>query len=215
MRELKHIGRIKSTNKKCLVAYRTLPGDAYNCLIIPTENLPDAYHDALINLVENNTGQTAYEFAEALSRTNFPDGSIMLSALHTQGRLVKIGTNQIEMTPQPATSILLSELNQIISEQRGIAVDELALQPLNGNDTNVIPQPEVIKEDLTTLMSLTPEEQATKLRADVFRLEQELIKMREVADLLFPIPEAPAQETVSDTVVKKTTTQTVGKKAKV
>ena len=215
MRELKHIGRIKSTNKKCLVAYRTLPGDAYNCLIIPTENLPDAYHDALINLVENNTGQTAYEFAEALSRTNFPDGSIMLSALHAQGRLVKIGTNQIEMTPQPATSILLSELNQIISEQRGIAVDELALQPLNGNDTNVIPQPEVIKEDLTTLMSLTPEEQATKLRADVFRLEQELIKMREVADLLFPIPEAPAQETVSDTVVKKTTTQTVGKKAKV
>jgi len=215
MRELKHIGRIKSTNKKCLVAYRTLPGDAYNCLIIPTENLPDAYHDALINLVENNTGQTAYEFAEALSRTNFPDGSIMLSALHTQGRLVKIGTNQIEMTPQPATSILLSELNQIISEQRGIAVDELALQPLNGNDTNVIPQPEVIKEDLTTLMSLTPEEQATKLRADVFRLEQELIKMREVADLLFPIPEAPAQETVSDTVVKKPTTQTVGKKAKV
>ena len=39
--ELKHVGRVKATNKKCLVAYRTRPGDAHHCLIIPTENLPD------------------------------------------------------------------------------------------------------------------------------------------------------------------------------
>jgi len=50
--ELKHIGRVKATNKKCVVAYRTLPGDAYSCLIVPTENMPDIFHDALINLVE-------------------------------------------------------------------------------------------------------------------------------------------------------------------
>lgn len=127
--ELKHVGRVIASGKKCLVAYRTLPGDAYSCLIVPTENLPDSYHDALINLVESNAGQAAHEFAEALDRTQFPDGSRMLPALHSQGRLVKIPTNQVEMLPTNSASILLSELNQIIADQRGIAVDELAIQP--------------------------------------------------------------------------------------
>ena len=53
----------------------------------------------------------------------------MLPALHTQGRLVKIPTSQVEMMPTNSTSIILSELNQIIADQRGIAVDELSIQP--------------------------------------------------------------------------------------
>ena len=51
MQNLKHVGRIKSTKKKVLVAYRTLPGDAYYCLVVPTESLDDSYHNAIINLV--------------------------------------------------------------------------------------------------------------------------------------------------------------------
>jgi hypothetical protein len=125
MQSLKHIGRVKATGKKVLVAYRTLPGDAYSALVVPTENLPDDMHNAIINLVESPAAQEAYEFAEALDRTQFPDGSRMLPALHMQQRLVKIGTDQIEMTPTIGVSILLSELNQIISEQKGIAIDDL------------------------------------------------------------------------------------------
>jgi hypothetical protein len=99
--------------------------------------LPDSYHDAIINLVESNAGQTAYEFAEAMTRMTFPDGSIMLAALHTQGRLVKVPTNQIEMTPTTQTSILLSELNQIIAEQRGVTVGDLALRSTSAQKTEV------------------------------------------------------------------------------
>jgi len=128
MAELKHVGRVKATNKKCLVAYRSLPGDAYNCLIIPTENMPDIYHDALINLVESGAGQSSYELAEALDRTQFPDGSRMLPWLHVNNRLIKAPTNAIEMTPTVQYSLLLSELNQIIAEQRGVPIDQLALQ---------------------------------------------------------------------------------------
>ena len=122
--ELKHVGRVKATNKKCLIAYRTLPGEAHYCLIVPTENLPDIYHDALINLVESNAGQESYEFAEAMDRTQFPDGSRMLPALHATGRLIKVATGAIEMTPTTGYSLLLSELNQVIAEQRGVSVDE-------------------------------------------------------------------------------------------
>jgi hypothetical protein len=137
MQQLKHVGRIKASGKKVLVAYRTLPGDAYSALVVPTENLPDEMHNAIINLVESATAQEAYEFAEALDRTQFPDGSRMLPHLHSTGRLVKVGTDQVEMMPTLSTSILLSELNQIIAEQRGIAVDGLCISPSSNDKTEI------------------------------------------------------------------------------
>ena len=128
MENIKHVGRIIKTGRKCVVAYRTLPGDAYHCLVVATENLTPDQHDALIKLVESPAGQDAYEFAEAMSRARFPDGSTMLAALHTQGRLVKVPTDAVEMTPSVSVAIVLAELNQIIAEQQGVAVDELALK---------------------------------------------------------------------------------------
>jgi len=140
MLDLKHVGKIKASGRKCLVAFRTLPGDAYSCLVIPTENLRDDQHDSLIQLVESASGQTAHEFADALSRAKFPDGSTMLPALHTQGKLIKIPTDQVEMTPNFNSSIALSELNSIIAEQRGIAIDELSVS----NDTTSKKDVEVV-----------------------------------------------------------------------
>jgi hypothetical protein len=128
MSDVKHVGRVRSTGKKCIVVFRTLPGDAYNCLIAPTENLPDSYHDAIINLVESSGGQSSNEFGEVMARSNFPDGSIMLAALHTQGRLIKVSTDQIDMIPNSTTRVQLSELNQIIAEQQGVSVDALSLK---------------------------------------------------------------------------------------
>lgn len=137
MQALKHVGRIKASNKKVLVAYRTLPGDAYSCLVVPTENLPDEMHNAIINLVESPAAQEAYEFAEALDRTQFPDGSRMLPNLHSTRRLIKVATSEVEMIPTPGASILLSELNQIIAEQRGIAVDDLCIKPSSSEKAEV------------------------------------------------------------------------------
>jgi hypothetical protein len=128
MSDVKHVGRVRSTGKKCIVVFRTLPGDAYNCLIAPTENLPDSYHDAMINLVESSGGQSSNEFGEVMARSTFPDGSIMLAALHTQGRLIKVSTDQIDMIPNSTTRVQLSELNQIIAEQNGVSVDALSLK---------------------------------------------------------------------------------------
>ena len=193
--ELKHVGRVIATGKKCLIAYRTLPGDAYSCLVVPTENLPDSYHDALINLVESNAGQSADEFAEALDRTQFPDGSRMLPALHAQGRLVKVPTNQVEVLPTNSTSIILSELNQIIADQQGIAVDELSIKsskevektevksdPIKTTSASVN-EPEVLE---TIVEDLSPELQAKKYRSDADRLAKEAAKFRRLAEELVP-----------------------------
>ena len=201
--EIKHVGRVKNTRKKCIVAYRTLPGDAYNCLIVPTESLPDSYHDAIINLVESGAGQSSYEFAEAMARTNFPDGSIMLSALHTQGRLVKVSTSEIEMTPSTQSSILLSELNQLISEQRGVSVDQLAIRPstLEKKKELAIELPDSEKESANTGRSETPavatpetfdspESEAKFYRSKADALAKEAAAMRRKAEELVPTKKA-------------------------
>lgn len=128
MVDLKHVGRYVKSGRKCLVAYRTLPGEADSCLVIQTESLPDDQHNALINLVESPAAQSANEFAEVLARTNFPDGSIMLAKLHVDGKLSKVPTDQIEMIPNFQTTVLLSELNSMIAAQLNIAIDDLAIK---------------------------------------------------------------------------------------
>lgn len=210
MVNLKHVGRIKATGKKCLVAFRTLPGDSYNCLVIPTENLEDEKHDALIRLVESASGQTANEFAEALARAKFPDGSTMLPNLHATRRLLKVPTDQIEMTPNFTTSIVLAELNQIIAQQKGVAVDDLALRddPAKTADAEVVEVAQV--KDLTKTTSTdnvarttsasineaeqplavptgTVEDQARFYRSQADKLSKQAAEMRRRAEELVPI----------------------------
>lgn len=199
--ELKHVGRVIANGRKCLIAYRTLPGDAYNCLIIPTENLKDDQHDAIINLVGSPSGQDTYEFAEVLARSRFPDGSIMLSRLHAEGRLVKVPTDAIEMTPTTQARIKLSELNQIIAEQRGISVQDLALQSPNADklkDGKVEVQ-EVTKEvkDISPPKgeeSMTTEERAAAKRSEADRLYKEAAKLRKEAEELSPTKKKAKEE---------------------
>jgi len=202
MQSLKHVGRMKTTGKKVLVAYRTLPGDAYSALVIPTENMPDQLHNAIINLVESPAAQESYEFAEALDRTQFPDGSRMLPNLHQNGRLIKVDTSQVEMTPTIGVSILLSELNQIIAEQRGIAVDGLSISPRE-NDTAIDREIPAVPDDVakTTSTSVTenapvvapagtPEDQAKFYRSQADKLAKEAAAMRRLAEELVPTKKA-------------------------
>ena len=202
MAELKHVGRVISTGKKCIVAYRTLPGDAYNCLVVPTENLPDSYHDALINLVESNAGQTAYEFAEAMARSNFPDGSVMLPALHSQQRLLKVSTDQVEMLPTTAFSIKLSELNQVIAEQRGTTVDDLSLKSSLNEQPYPLTEKAKADELKSALVELsTPEQKAKHYRSEADRLSKEAAALRRQAEDLVPTAKKAKTEAVAEEVV--------------
>lgn len=189
--EIKHVGRLISTRRKCLVAYRTLPGESNSCLVISTENLPDAYHDSLINLVESPAGQAAYEFAEALDRMTFPDGSRMLPALHTQGRLVKVPTNQVEMIPNSSVSILLSELNQLIAEQRGVTVDDLALinSPSDKpevKETKKVADTKSVSEESVPTSFDSPESEAKFYRSQADKLAKQAAEFRRKAEELAP-----------------------------
>jgi len=205
MVDLKHVGRIAASGRKCLVAYRTLPGEANSCLVVQTENLPDEQHNALINLVESPSGQESNEFAEVLARSHFPDGSIMLAALHSQGKLTKLATDQVEMVPNFSTSISLAELNSIIAQQMNVAIDDLAIKPTNGKvDSNVeIKEVATVNEmpaevaDIgkTTSASVnetapvtfeSPEAEAKFYRSQADKLAKDAAAMRRKAEELSP-----------------------------
>ena len=123
----KHVGKMKNNNAKVAVVYRTLPGDAFNALVVGTSQLQESYHDSLMSLIQSETGQSANELAEILAVRKFPDGSNMLQSLHVKGFLRKVPTDSVMMTPTPTDSVSLDELNLIIAQQKGVALDELAL----------------------------------------------------------------------------------------
>jgi hypothetical protein len=122
---LKHIGRTKNTGVKLLVVFRTLPGESNMTLVLPVANLPDSYHDSIMTLVETEQAQDAFEFGEIMFTRTFPDGRPMLQALQADGRLQKIPTDTVIMTPTTQDTIDLSQLNILIAEQKNCAVDDL------------------------------------------------------------------------------------------
>lgn len=202
MADLKHVGRLLTTGRKVLVAFRTLPGDAYSALVIDTASLPDEQHNTLIQLVESSSAQNSFEFHEVLSRSKFPDGSTMLPSLHIQGKLLKVGTDIVEMTPNFQNSINLAELNQIIAEQRGVSVSDLAVQNPNQQPSNVevkevaqvkdiSPEAKTTSQSVNTdaqinVDNLSPEEKAKHFRSEADKLSKLAAEMRRQAEALIP-----------------------------
>lgn len=186
---LKHVGRTANTKKKCAVVYRTLPGEPDNCLVVYTESLDAADHDSLMTLIESNAAQTADEFADAMSRSYLSDGRIMLSGFHKTGKLVKVPTSAIEMTPNTNTTILLSELNEAIANQKGVTVADLSIK---GSASTTTAQP---KQDapvdpvaLNTQDTgvITDEQLAAQYRSQADSLFKEAKRLREQAEELAP-----------------------------
>jgi hypothetical protein len=207
MADIKHVGRIKKNGRKCIVVFRTIPGDAFNCLIVLTESLTPSYHDPLINLIESNAAQTNSELSEVLARAIFPDGTTMLPSLHKQGLLVKIPTDQVEMTPNSSLNVSLSELNQLIAEQRGVSVQDL-MPATELKDIATIK--ELVQEESTNtntdlgkttsssvnenLESLSTEQLAKKYRSDADRLSKEAAQLRRMAEELVPTKKKVVKE---------------------
>ena len=142
MATMKHIGQVNNTGLKCIVVFREIYDergnvtDDKNCLIVETERLPDMEHDDMVRVVESPAGQEAKEFYEIAHRSMFSDGVNMLQKLHNAGYLKKYPTDQISLTPNRSTSILLSEVNQIIRKQNtGMSESDIANSMVDDTDS--------------------------------------------------------------------------------
>lgn len=201
---MKHTGKMKNNNAKVLVAYRTLPGESDNALVVDVARLTDAQHDEIMKVVESNQAQSANELADVLSRRYFPDGRQMLMALHTDGRLKKVGTTDVIMTPTPSDTVVLSELNQMIAEQKGVTVDQLAVTETEQtvatanemSTANTETAPTEVKQDPN--QPLTDEDLARSYRSQADRLSKEAAALRRQAEELVPTKRKTAKKSEVD-----------------
>jgi hypothetical protein len=188
---LKHIGRSVKQKKRCAVAYRVIPGDPNFSLVVFSENLDAPDHDSLMKLLESDAGQNANELADAMHRTQLADGQNMLLGFHRMGKLTKVLSEDIEMTPDTKSTVNLAELNKIIAEQKGVTVGDLANE-INGASPVAQTAP---VEDTTNISRsetdapagvLSDEELAAQYRSQADAMFKEAKRLREQAEELVP-----------------------------
>lgn len=201
---LKHVGRIKSNRQKLVVAYRTLPGDPYSALVVPTASLPADEHDTLMKAVESAAGQSANEFFEVMQRTPLPDGRNMLVGFHQRGNMRKVATSEVEMTPDTRSVLSLDELNNMIAEQKGVALEDLAVGgPTQTQQQTATPTESAVDpvapytQETTTSDVLTDEQLAAQYRSQADALFKEAKALREQAETLSPTKKRTTKKTES------------------
>lgn len=205
---LKHIGKMKHNDAKVCIIYRTLPGDSHSALVVGTATLSELYHNSLMQVVESQDGQQANELGDALSSRYFTDGTNILETLHLTGKLVKVATDKVWMTPTPGDQISLDELNLMIAEQKGVALDDLSIKAdmphVKKQGENEVKKEEIKLEEIdvgkqiesTDILNETLSSQpksASEYRSQADRLYKEAAKLRKLADELDP----PKKKTVN------------------
>jgi hypothetical protein len=179
---MKHVGKMKNNGAKIAIAYRTLPGDALSALVVGTSNLGDTYHDALMSLLQDDSAQQANELADILAVRRFPDGSNMLEWLHTRGHLKKVPTSGVLVTPNNQNSVPLDELNQLIADQKGVTIDELAVT--DGEKPN--PKTKAPKKETVETVESTDDMTPAQMRSKADALFKQAQVLRKQADELDP-----------------------------
>ena len=201
MKTLKHIGKLKNTGSKVIVVFRTIPGESNTALVLPTETLSDEYHNALMALIETDEAQQTYEFGEIMFTRLFPDGRPMLRAAQADGRLQKIPTDKITMTPSPTSEVPLDQLNVLIAEQKNCTIDDLCTfvkgynKPENSEVKDIASVSDVAES--TALKAndnsvLSDKDLAKSYRSQADAMYKEAAKLRKQADDLDP----PQKKTV-------------------
>ena len=184
---MKHIGFVKKTNSKVIVIYKTIPGDPDSCLVVDKDALRPFEEDQIIPQLESKDGQDAFDFGDLLSRKKMPidamvdqageevaqsvTGVSVLQYLHSKGMLIKLPTYNVVMTPDSNAQILLNDLNQMIADQRGVKVADLAPKdPTNLEKGD--PQKIEAKNILARAERL--EVQANELKERAYKLDESL-----------------------------------------
>ncbi len=103
------------------------------CLVIYPDVLPTHIHNSVMTVLESAPGQAATNLADVFHRNLLPDGRGILEALHKEGMLKKVATNQIILTPTPTASVKLDEVNKLVREMES---GEQALKRMKEIDQN-------------------------------------------------------------------------------
>ena len=138
----KHAGVLKNTGVRVAVVFRKLPTDDQFCLIVETERLPDAYHDAVIQIMNSKEAAETNDLYEVLNRRTFPDGTNCLTSLHQRSYLRREPVSNVNMLPLPGHSVPLELINATIDKK----IDEYI-----ASQSKLTPELADVVEELDTL----------------------------------------------------------------
>jgi hypothetical protein len=190
MTNLKHVAKLSSNGRRCVVAYRVLPEDPDHCLVVYSDSLDSDQHDTLIKLVESDTGQSSYELADAMARTQLPDGRNMLEAFHRQGKLTMQPTKTVTMVPNNQTTVNLHDLNEMIAKEQGVSIEDLAVKPKTEKKQTKSEITEgvedIVGDNVHSDTPLSDEDLAKSYRSQADKLSKEAAQLRRQAEELVP-----------------------------
>lgn len=176
----KHVGKVRSTDGRCVIVFMQLPEDKQKALIIDVEALPPRYEQLLLSVVDSPEGQSENDLASAMSRRTVQDtGNTVLTEFHRLGLMRAESIDNIILLPQPNTPFPLRDILQ----QMGKLNDIDLVAPVNNNA-------EVKYNPIVSNMNAADEEkrknQAMNFIAEAEMLESEANRKREQAYRLAP-----------------------------
>lgn len=201
MPQLKHVGQVINTGRKCVVVFRHIYDergnitDQDNCLVVETERLPDAEHQDIINIVESDPAQSTGDIYNVLNRNRLANGEIALVWLAQKGYLQKYPTSNIMLTPDSNNTLRLDKLNTIVRMQQ-TGASEADINKVLTDDTDSSPRKmeipaveyaqetdEQVLDVVTTAKNLMDqaadfEARAKEMRAQAVKLDPSLKKTR-------------------------------------
>jgi len=129
-KSLKHLGILKQDSAQVAIIFRTLPNDPNSCLVIGPKFLSDIHRESFMRALESAEGQASFELGTHLAKIAFPDGPNMLALLHIENYIKKIETKNIIVTygAGDAGKIALDKLNQMIADDIGVSINDLAIK---------------------------------------------------------------------------------------
>lgn len=207
MTQLKHVGMVRNTGRRCVVVFRELyddhghVSDENTCRVFETDSLPDQENLDLVRIVESEPAQATGDLFNVLARERLANGMTALSWLAQNGRLREYPTDSIDLRPDANTSLPLNRLNKIVRmQQAGATQKDIEIAMANdpsmaSRDTETAMQ--VINEtvDLDTVLPesetssagpLTDVEIAKSRIAQAEEFERQATQMREEAYVLDP-----------------------------
>lgn len=134
---IRHVAKVANTDQRCVVAFMQIPNREDHALVIPTDNLPPRFEQAVMDILKTNEGQTEETFAKVLSRHRMPDSQeSVLEALHKQGKLVAVPVSNILMLPRPNQPVKLSFILEQLGRLQQNVPDQFITEKFNPHTAN-------------------------------------------------------------------------------
>jgi hypothetical protein len=134
MSEMKrHIGKLKNTDRRVVVAYMQIPGRENHALVIDTDALPQRYLMPLMKVVESEEGQQKINLGDLLGVRIMSDtGRDMMNTLHHEGYLSPVPAEMVIMYPKPNMPVPLPAITSQFATP-GEPVVEAPVEPVKFN----------------------------------------------------------------------------------